>query len=133
MSYNHTKYTHLAKPTWSYKTQAEVTGKGPFRYNENIETQYTFLRRHKEKTHSLTARSYNPCRVLVDSRSRFQPSQSLALLFQFLTPNLSASLITTSIHLRFGLLTRLLPSGLSKVIFLHGRLSCICTICPISW
>jgi len=35
-----------------------------------------------------------------------------------------------SIHLRFGLPTRLLPSGLSKVIFLHGRLSCIHTICP---
>ena len=36
-----------------------------------------------------------------------------------------------SIHpLRFGLPTRLLSSGLSKVIFLHGRLSCIRTICP---
>jgi hypothetical protein len=43
---------------------------------------------------------------------------------------LSASLITPSIHLRFGLPTRLLPFGLSKVIFLHGRLSCIHTICP---
>jgi len=35
-----------------------------------------------------------------------------------------------SIHLRFDLPTRLLPSDLSKVIFLHGRLSCIRTICP---
>jgi hypothetical protein len=30
---------------------------------------------------------------LADSRSRLQPSLSLALLFQFLTPSLSASLI----------------------------------------
>jgi hypothetical protein len=45
------------------------------------------------------------------------------LILQFLTPNLSASLITPAIHLRFGLPARLLPSGLSKVIFLHGRLS----------
>jgi len=79
---------------------------------------------------SLTPRHYNPCRVLADSRSRLQPSLSLALLFQFLTPSLSASHITSSIHLRFGLPTRLLPSGLSKVIFLHGKLSCILTICP---
>jgi len=75
-------------------------------------------------------RRYNPCRVLADSRSRLQPSLSLVLLLQFLTPSLSASLITPSIHPRFGLPTRLLPSGLSKVIFLHGRLSCIRTICP---
>ena len=34
------------------------------------------------------------------------------------------------IHPRFGLPTRLLPFGLSKVIFLHGKLSCILTICP---
>ena len=81
-------------------------------------------------THSLTPRRYNPCRVLSDSRSRLQPSLSLALLFQFLTPSLSASLITPSIHLRLGLPTRLLSSGLSKVIFLHGRLSFIHTICP---
>ena len=80
-------------------------------------------------THSLTPRHYNPCRVLADSRSRLQPSLSLALFLQFLTPSLSASLITPSIHLRFGLPTRLMPSGLSKVIFLHGRLSCIHTIC----
>ena len=39
------------------------------------------------------------------------------LFFQFLTPNLSASLTTPSIYLRFGLPARLLPSGLSKVIF----------------
>jgi hypothetical protein len=32
--------------------------------------------------------------------------------------------------LRFGLPTRLLPSGLSKVIFLLGGLSCIRTTCP---
>jgi len=81
-------------------------------------------------SHSLTPRHYNPCRVLADSRSRLQPSLSLALLFQFLTPSPSASLITPSIHLRFGLPNRLLPSGLSKVTFLHGRLSCIRTVCP---
>ena len=78
----------------------------------------------------LTPRRYNPCRVLADSRRRLQPSLSLALVIQFLIPNLSASLITPSIHLRFGLPARLLPSGLSKVIFLHGMLSCIRTICP---
>jgi hypothetical protein len=82
-------------------------------------------------THSLTPRHYNPCRVLADSRSRLQPSLTLALFLQFLTPSLSVSLITPSIHLRFGLPTRLLHSGLSNVIFLHGRLSCICTICPV--
>ena len=65
-----------------------------------------------------------------DSRSRLQPSLSLALLLQFLTPSLSASLITPSVYLRFGLPTRFLPSGLSKVIFLHGKLSCFRTICP---
>ena len=79
---------------------------------------------------SLTSGRYNPCRVLADSRSRLQPSLSLALILQFLTPSLSASLITPSIHLKFGLPTRLLPSGLSKVIFLYGRLSCIYTTCP---
>jgi len=81
-------------------------------------------------THSLTPARYNPCRVLADSRSRLQPSLSLALILQFLTPSLSASLVTMSIHLRFGLPTRLLPSSLSKVIFLHGRLSYIRTVCP---
>jgi hypothetical protein len=81
-------------------------------------------------THSLTPRRYNPCRVLADSSNSLQPTLSLVLLLQFLTPSLSASLITPSIHLRFGLPTHLLPSGLSKVIFLHGRLSCIHTICP---
>ena len=79
---------------------------------------------------SLTPGRYNPCQVLADSRSHLQPSMSLALTLQFLTPSLSASLITPSIHLRFDLPTRLLPSGLSKMIFLHGRLSCIRTICP---
>ena len=78
---------------------------------------------------SLTPGHYNPCRVLADSTSCLQPSLSLDLILQFLTPSLSASLITPSVHLRFGLPTRLLPSGLSKVIFLHGRLSCIRTIC----
>jgi len=73
---------------------------------------------------------YNPCSVLADSRSRLQPSLSSAVILQFLIPSLSASLITPSIQLRFGLPTRLLPSGLSKMIFLHGRLSCIRTICP---
>ena len=89
---------------------------------------------------SLTPRRYNPCRVLAhsrsrlhsslslslalqflppNSRSRLQPSLSLALALQFLTPNFSASFFTPSIHLRFGLPARLLPSGLSKVIFLH--------------
>jgi hypothetical protein len=48
----------------------------------------------------------------------------------YLTRNLSASLITPSIHLRFGFPNCLLPSGLSKMIFLHGRLYCIRTICP---
>ena len=55
---------------------------------------------------------------------------SLALALKFLTPNFSASFVTPSIHLRFGLPARLLPSGLSKVIFLHGRLSCIHITCP---
>ena len=55
---------------------------------------------------------------------------SLALLLQFLIPCLSSSLITPSIHLRFGLPTRFLPSGLSKVIYLHSRLSCVHTIYP---
>ena len=73
----------------------------------------------KSDPHSLTPWRHNPCRVLGDSRSRLQPSLSLALLFQLLTPSLSASLKTPFIHLRFGLPTRLLPSGLSKVIFLH--------------
>ena len=73
---------------------------------------------------------YNTCKVLADSWIRLQPSLSLALILQFLTPNLSASLINPSIHLRCGLPTRLLPSGLSKVIFLHGILSCIRTIRP---
>ena len=63
-------------------------------------------------------------------KSRLQPSLSLALILQFLTTSLSASLITLPIHLKFGLPTHLLPSGLSKVIFLHGRLSFIHTICP---
>ena len=78
----------------------------------------------------LTSRRYNPCRVLADSRRRLQPSLSLALVLQFLIPNFSASLITPSIHLRFGLSDRLLLSDFSKVIFLHGMLSCIHTICP---
>jgi hypothetical protein len=43
-------------------------------------------------------RHYNPCRVLADSRSHLQPSLSLALILQFLTPSLSASLITPSIR-----------------------------------
>jgi len=80
--------------------------------------------------HSLTPRCYNPCRVLADSRNCLQSSLSLALALQFLTPNFSASFVTPSVHLRFGLPARLLPSGLSKVIFLHGRLSCICITCP---
>jgi len=80
--------------------------------------------------HSRTRGRYNPCTVLADSRSRLQPSLSFALILQFLTPSLSASLITPSIHTRFGLSTHLLPSGLSEVIFLHGGLSCIRTICP---
>jgi len=77
-----------------------------------------------------TPRRYNPCRVLADSRSRLQSSLSLALALQFLTPNFSTSFVTPSIHLRFGLPARLLSSGLSKVIFLHGKLSCIRIICP---
>jgi len=81
-------------------------------------------------SHLLTPRHYTPSSVLADSRSPIQLSLSLPLILQFLTPSLSASLITPSIHLRSGLPTRLLLSGLSKVIFLHGRLSCIRTICP---
>ena len=64
-------------------------------------------------------RRYNPCRVLADS-NHLQPSLSLALILQFPTPSFFASLVTPSIHLKFGLPTHLLPSGLSKVIFLHG-------------
>ena len=101
------------------------TGPHSLQINKRI---HTFS--YRSLTHSLTPRRYNPCGVLADSRSRLQPSLSLALLFQFLPPSLSASLITPSIHPRFGLPTRLLPSGLSKVIFLHGRLSCIHIICP---
>jgi len=51
-------------------------------------------------SHSLTPRRYNPCRVFAESRGHLQPSLSLVLLFQFLTPSLNASLITASIHLR---------------------------------
>jgi hypothetical protein len=43
-------------------------------------------------------KNYNPYRVLADSKSRLQPSLSLALIHQFLTPRLSASLITPSIR-----------------------------------
>ena len=81
-------------------------------------------------SHSLTLRRYNPCRVLADSRKRLLLSLSLVLALQFLTPNFSASFISPSIHLRFGLPASLLPSGLSKVIFLHGRLSCTRITCP---
>jgi len=80
--------------------------------------------------YTLTPGRYNPCSVLTDSRSRLQPSLSLALILQLVTPSLSASRITPSIHLRFGPPTRRLPSGLSRAIFLHGRLSCVRTICP---
>jgi hypothetical protein len=52
------------------------------------------------------------------------------MVLQFLTPSFSASFITPSIHLKFDLPAHLLPSSLSKVTFLHGRLSCIHTICP---
>ena len=97
---------------------------------KHSKTEHTATTFRVSLTHSLNPRRYNPCRVLADSRSRLQPSLSLALLFQFLTASLSASLITPSIHLRFALPTRFLPSGLSKVIFLHGRLSCIRTVCP---
>jgi hypothetical protein len=54
----------------------------------------------------------------------------MALVLQFLIPSISASLITPSIHLRFGFPAHLLPSSLSKVIFLHGKLSYIHTMCP---
>jgi len=78
----------------------------------------------------LTPRRYNPCWVFADPRSCLQSSLSLALALQFLTPNFSASFVTPLIYLWFGLPARLLPSGLSKVIFLHRRLSCICITCP---
>jgi len=77
-----------------------------------------------------TPRCYNPRRVLADSRNRLQSSLSLALALQFLTANFSASFVTPSVHLRFGLPACLLPSGLSKVIFLHRRLSSIRITCP---
>jgi len=80
--------------------------------------------------HSLTPRRYNPCRVLADLRSCLHSYLSPALALQFLTPKFSASFVTPSIHPRLGLPARLLPSGLSKVIFLHGRLSCIHITCP---
>jgi len=44
----------------------------------------------------------------------------MALVLQFLIPSLSASLFTPSIHLRLGLPTLLLPSGVPRVIFLHS-------------
>jgi hypothetical protein len=40
--------------------------------------------------------SNNPCRVLADSSNHLQPSLSLALILQFLTPNLSASFVIPS-------------------------------------
>jgi len=70
-------------------------------------------------------RCYNPCRVLTDSIISLHPSLSMAFALQFLIPSLPASLFTASIHLRLGLPTLLLPSGIPRVIFLHGRLSCI--------
>jgi len=75
-------------------------------------------------------RCYNPCRVLTNSIISLHPSLSMALVLQFLIPSLPASLFTPSIHLRLGLPTLLLPSGIPRVIFLHGRLSCIRTMCP---
>ena len=75
-------------------------------------------------------RCYNPCRVLTDSIISLHPSLSMALVLQLLIPSLPASLFTPSIHLRLGLPTLLLPSGIPRVIFLHGRLSCIRTMCP---
>jgi hypothetical protein len=54
--------------------------------------------KRKTLTHSLTPRRYNPYRVLADSSNRLQPTLSLALLLQFLTPSLSVFLITPSIH-----------------------------------
>jgi len=57
----------------------------------------------------------------------------LGLALPILTPSLSASLITPSIHLRFGLPTRLLLSGLSKVIFLMvDYLAFVLYVLPIS-
>ena len=123
---------------WTTRNYGKMNTKCSYMHVNNINmtmTEFFFLitlsdSKHRLFTHSFTPRRYNPYRVLADSRSRLQPSLSLAMLFQFLTPSLSASLVTPSIQLRFGLPTRLLPSGLSKVIFLHGRLSCIRTICP---
>jgi hypothetical protein len=43
-------------------------------------------------------RRYNQWRVLADSSNRLQPSLSLTLILQFLTPNLSASFVTPSIQ-----------------------------------
>ena len=75
-------------------------------------------------------RCYNPCRVLTDSIISLHPSLSMAVVLQFLIPSHLASLFTPSIHLRLGLPTLVLPSGITRVIFLHGRLSCIRTMCP---
>jgi len=120
-------FTWLSPPSYSHYLQIFFSACSPsLPWSPSSSRTYRFLMNN----YSLTPRRYNPCRVLADSRSRLKPSLSLALLFQFLTPSLSAALITPSIHLRFGLPTRLLPSGLSKVIFLHGRLSCIHNICP---
>jgi hypothetical protein len=90
------------------------------------------LRRlHNKLTNSLTlSQARQPMEDLARLKKTAPTISVLDLILQFLTPNLSASLITPSIHLRFGLPACLLPSGLSKVIFLHGRLSCIRTICP---
>ena len=105
-----------------------------FSYNVYLNLQIAILTclRTGQKTYTshFTPRRYNPCRILADSTRHLQPSLFLALVLQFLTPNLSAFLITPPTHLRFGLPARLLPSSLSKVIFLHGRLSCIRTTCP---
>ena len=81
-------------------------------------------------THSLHSHALQPMQDLGRLKSRLHSSLSLALALQFLTPSFSASFVTPSIHLRFGLPARLLPSSMSKVIFLHGRLSCIRITCP---
>ena len=111
----------LASDLWNEQARSSVT---PLCQNSGNTLAQS------EVTHSLTPRRYNLCRVLADSRSRLRSSLPLTLALQFLTPNFSASFVTPSIHLRFGLPVRLLPSGLSKVIFLYGRLSCIRITCP---
>ena len=100
-------YKHIHKHETNFKTTNQ----------QRIKKATMYMR---ISTHSLTPERYKPCRFLADSRSLVHSSLSLALILQFITPSLSASLVTPSMHLIFGLPTRPLPPGLTNVIFLHG-------------